>query len=315
MEMESVVRWLRSSQRRIQRNGLRGAIGATKPVYIKALQQMLPDGGGEAIFAREWDLLVILDACRFDLLSEIASTNEYSFLTNITTLRSLDSTTKAWMAQNFTADHRTEMRHTAYVCGNPFSAEELNTEEFALLDEVWKYGWDDELGTLPPRTITDRTIAAGRNGNPDRIIAHYMQPHNPFVGGEKPKQRKSIAEWGQESALDIWQQLEDGIVESAQVWEDYRANLDYVLEEVELLLNNIDAERVVISSDHGNAIGEWGLYGHPPHLPFECLRTVPWVRTTANDSNTHTPTTEREHSTTNDQETQVANRLDALGYR
>ena len=200
MEMESVMRWLRSSQRRIQRNGLRGAIGATKPVYVKALQQVLPDGGGEAIFAREWDLLVILDACRFDLLSEIASTNEYSFLTDITPFRSLDSTTKAWMARNFTAGRRTEMQHTAYVCGNPFSAEELNAAEFALLDEVWKYGWDDELGTLPPRAITDRTIAAGRNANPDRIIAHYMQPHNPFVGGANPRQRKSIAEWGRRIA-------------------------------------------------------------------------------------------------------------------
>ena len=46
MEIESVVRWLRSSQRRIQRNGVRGALGATKPVYVKALQEMLPDGSG-----------------------------------------------------------------------------------------------------------------------------------------------------------------------------------------------------------------------------------------------------------------------------
>jgi hypothetical protein len=314
MKTESVVRWLRTSQRRIQRNGLRGAVGATKPVYIKALQQILPDGGGEAIFAREWDLLIILDACRFDLLSELASTGEYSFLTDIDTFRSLDSTTKAWMARNFTADHRTTMRHTAYVCGNPFSAEELNAAEFALLDEVWKYSWDDKLGTLPPRATTDRTIAASRNRNPNRIIAHYMQPHNPFIGGASPKQRKSITKWGEESTPDIWRQLEDGNVKSAQVWEDYRATLDYVLEEVELLLDNIDAERVVISSDHGNAIGEWGLYGHPPHLPFECLRTVPWVRTTATDSNTYTPTTERKQPATGN-ETRVADRLDALGYR
>jgi hypothetical protein len=314
MDMESVVRWLRTSQRRIQRNGLRGAIGATKPVYVKALQQVLPDGGGEAIFSRDWDLLIILDACRFDLLSELVGADEYSFLTDIDTLRSLDSTTKAWMARNFTGDHRMEMQRTSYVCGNPFSVDELNAAEFALLDEVWRYGWDDELGTLPPRAITDRTIAAGRGGNPDRIIAHYMQPHNPFIGGASPKQQKSITKWGEESTPDIWRQLEDKKVEPAQVWEDYRATLDYVLEEVELLLENIDAERVVISSDHGNAIGEWGIYGHPPHLPFECLRTVPWVRTTATDSNTHTPTTERKQPATGN-ETQVADRLNALGYR
>lgn len=314
MEKESVVQWLRNSQRRIQRNGLRGAIGATKPVYIKALQQVLPNADGEAIFDYNWDLLVVLDACRYDLLLEASGETDYSFLSDVNKFQSLESATKFWMAQNFTTDYHAEMQRTAYVCGNPFSTEELDAETFALLDEVWKYGWNDELGTLPPRLVTDRTIAAGRTGEAERLIAHYMQPHCPFVGSGYSKQKKSPAEWGHESTRDIWRRLEDGDVKAAQVREAYRANLEYVLEEVALLLNNISAERVVITSDHGNAIGEWGLYGHPAHMPFQCLRTVPWVRTVARDSGTHTPTTEQTH-VIEDDETSVTERLEALGYR
>jgi glucan phosphoethanolaminetransferase (alkaline phosphatase superfamily) len=86
-----------------------------------------------------------------------------------------------------------------------------------------------------------------------------------------------------------------------------------VLDDVELLLENLDAETVVISSDHGNAIGEWGLYGHPTHVPLSCLVDVPWYRTTAEDIRTHEP-----ESRDPDQEPltseEVKDRLADLGY-
>lgn len=36
----------------------------------------------------------------------------------------------------------------------------------------------------------------------------------------------------------------------------FSLNVRYVLNDVKLLLNNFDAETVVISSDHGDAFGE-----------------------------------------------------------
>ena len=36
-----------------------------------------------------------------------------------------------------------------------------------------------------------------------------------------------------------------------------------VLRHVQNLLNNHDAERVIISADHGEAFGEFGVYRHP----------------------------------------------------
>lgn len=73
------------------------------------------------------------------------------------------------------------------------------------------------------------------------------------------------------------------------VWEDYRDNLRYVLDDVSLLRDNIDAERFAISADHGNAIWEYGLYGHPGGISLPVLNEVPWCVTDATDHQTHTP--------------------------
>ena len=44
-----------------------------------------------------------------------------------------------------------------------------------------------------------------------------------------------------------------------RAWQAYCDDLQYVLNDVSLLLSNLDAERVVISTDHGHATGEFGI--------------------------------------------------------
>jgi hypothetical protein len=62
-----------------------------------------------------------------------------------------------------------------------------------------------------------------------------------------------------------------------------------VLEYVEILLNNFEAEDVVISADHGEALGEYGLWGHPFGFPLSSVKTVPGAKTTATDCHTYEP--------------------------
>jgi hypothetical protein len=81
---------------------------------------------------------------------------------------------------------------------------------------------------------------------------------------------------------------------------------------IELLLENLDAGTVVISADHGNAMGQWGQYGHPDGVPIAPLRNVPWVETTATDTGRYDPdSVEDRESTTTDE---VHSRLNDLGY-
>jgi hypothetical protein len=82
-----------------------------------------------------------------------------------------------------------------------------------------------------------------------------------------------------------------------------------VLDEVELLLSNLDADRVAISADHGELLGEFGLAGHPDGFPFSPVKRVPWVDTSATDTGTHRPAVER-----GDDEASVEDHLRDLGY-
>ena len=264
---------------------------------------------GMPIYGRDWDVLVVLDACRPDTLEAVA--DGYDFVPSaVDTVFSLGSSSWPWMARNFTAEFATEMAETAYVVGNPFSDEYLSADEFGLLDEAWRYAWDDELGTIRARPLTDRAIEVARSGDYDRLIVHYMQPHFPSVP-QHLGYATDLERWG--SHWDSpWEDVSTGNVERSELMNAYRANLEYVLDDVGLLLESIDADRVVISADHGNAFGEWGVWGHPQE-PLPVLRRVPWVVTRARDSGEYVPETEHRRDRSVDEAVRDE-RLRALGY-
>jgi hypothetical protein len=269
---------------------------------------------GRSIYDADWDVLVVLDACRTDLMREVA--DDYPFLGEVGTFDSLGSHSTEWMTANF-GDDRPELGETAYVCSNPFSDQLLDAESFALLDEVWRYAWDDDLGTVPARPVTDRAISAARDRSPDRLVVHYMQPHIPFVadGGSGAL---GLSEFGTGQPLDTtWTDLQTGDLDRESVWESYRANLEYVLDDVELLARSVDADTLVVTADHGNALGERGVYGHPHGVPLACLRRVPWCVTAAEDDGEYEPDSVRPDDAVDgaeDADDALAERLAALGY-
>ncbi|MUV88796.1 hypothetical protein GJ629_01915 [Halapricum sp. CBA1109] len=132
---------------------------------------------GTPIYELDWDLIIVLDACRADLLQSVAS--QYSYL-NTDTVYSVGTKTTEWMGKNFTERFRNDMESTAYVSANPNSDKFVSSDDFAILDELWRYAWDDDIGTVHPRSVTDRAINIHRTHTPDKMIAHYMQPHEPF---------------------------------------------------------------------------------------------------------------------------------------
>lgn len=264
---------------------------------------------GRNVYDADWDVLVLLDACRVDLLTEVQ--DEYDFLGRIDTFDSLGSSTWEWMPRTFENVPESELERTAYVCANPFSGHFLEADDFAVLDEVWRYAWDKDLGTVPPRPVTDRAISVGRSEQPERLIVHYIQPHTPLIGSEASP-RLNVENFGgpaERVVLDDWKLIHLGERALDGVWADYRDNLRLVLDDVTLLRKNIDAERFVVSSDHGNAAGEFGIYGHPANIPLPCLRAVPWVETTASDERTHAPAHYDRSGQGN-----IEERLSALGY-
>lgn len=271
---------------RVRRDGLAGVRETGYRLYRVGWNRLSAlDRSGQHVYDADWDVLIVLDACRTDLLAEVAS--EFEYLPATRPVRSVASTSKEWLAKTFGSDRREETRRTAYVTGNPFSASMLDATDFAVLDEVWQYGWDDDLGTVPADPLTDRAIAHWRAGAADRMIVHYMQPHFPSVPHPEVGSGIDIEAVG-DHWESVWDALRRGQISETAVWTAYRDNLRYALEHVQRLVESIDADRVVITADHANSFGSWGLYGHPS-APIRAIREVPWVALRARDTGAYDP--------------------------
>jgi len=92
--------------------------------HKKALHQTDPLIRWENIFSLEWDLCVVIDACRYDLFESISG--EYDYIKETTPFTSADSMTPRWMERTFVDSYRDELANTTYVCGNPFGERWVN---------------------------------------------------------------------------------------------------------------------------------------------------------------------------------------------
>jgi len=281
--------WIADSRRYIHADGLREGLRKTAQDFsIGALRRAGNHYDyGTYVFEEDWDLLVILDACRADLMREVA--DEYPFLSYGSTY-SCAGYSGEWLEKNMQDAYAEEIAETAYVTGNPFSARVLPDGEsrFAVFDEVWTYSWDEEIGTIRPESVTDRAVHHARNSEWDRMIVHYMQPHFPFI--ESPVTGGlAIDDFSDGTSRTPWELLCDGEITREAVWNAYRENLQIVLEQVEVLLENVDAPKTIISADHGNALGEGNLYGHSGYIPHPALIKVPWCEATATDDEAFEP--------------------------
>jgi hypothetical protein len=141
--------------------------------------------------------------------------------------------------------------------------------------------WDDDLRTVPPETMTDRVLAAHEEYPDKRILAHYVQPHIPFIGEigrEIPHEvvfAGEVIEQGTDEP-NIWEAIEQGRLDRDRAWEAYVENLDIALPAVDRLLDGVDGLSVV-TADHGNVFGEHGLYGHPLRRHVPELIAGPWL--------------------------------------
>lgn len=256
---------------------------------------------GTNVFELDWDVLLILDTCRIDALQELS--DEYGFLNSVGSITSVGSSSSEWISCTFTDEYEDLINKTVYVSANAYAERVLVEREFPdsnrglswsnwntiradellELDQPWKYAPNPHHGHIRPNHITDRAIANHRKHKPERMIVHYSQPHPPYTANADNEDRELY-----EYEKDPWSYLKSGGDEE-NVWNAYLDNLRMVLDQVEIIIDNIDAEKVAISADHGEAFGEWGIYWHPMGVLHPKLRKVPWVETTAHDSGEYEP--------------------------
>lgn len=297
---------------------------------------------GTPIFDRDWDLHIILDTCRVDAMRQVA--DEYQYIDDVDRIISVGGSSPEWIAHTFSTKWRDQLQNTAYLTSNAWIDMVLDDRlrpnghlhdvdllsrlrrfgdwdlvrsgDVGRLERIWEYipddgrtnDEDDPHGLLqggsPPRYVTDRAITVGREFEYDRMIVHYMQPHAPYTSSLKEGDNPQPFEKGPFEFL-----RETG--NKGQVWNAYLDELRYVLDDLEILLSNIDAEKVIISADHGEAFGEYNIYNHHTGSLHPKIRFVPWVVTSATDNGTYSPQTGSFGQTS----ASTNEILEALGYK
>jgi hypothetical protein len=334
----------RARQRVRQQQSLRTASERTRAVAGRAAEQVYGRLADDTpIWERDWDVLCVLDACRLDLMRSVADEGQYDYLPpaeDVEDIWSVGSQSAEWMDRTFAPAYESEMERTAYLTGNPFSGQAcehmavvsneslpLSEEEFGLLYEAWRTEWlHASISTIPPRALTDAAVHVWRNRNQfdvDRIVVHYMQPHAPFRSrAEWFYGNADLEGWGQISGEDggvgegLWEKLRQGVHSREAFEAAYRDNLEWVLDDLVTLVTNCDGD-VVLTSDHGNAHGEWGVWSHPPGVSLPSLRRVPWVQVEGRDTGSYEPDPPAfaaERNAAASEETDVEERLADLGY-
>ena len=230
---------------------------------------------GTNFIDKDWDNLIILDACRYDLFKEYANLPgvlKYQY--------SLGSATEQFIRENF--KNRT-LNDTVYVGANTWFLtlkEKINSEVYNFVDLQngnYDVEWaDEDLGVVTPETVTRHGIKSHHKFPNKRLIIHYLQPHHPFIGPTGKRyfshQSSSLREVIQNSSSEVNQEI---------IRKAYVENLERVLRTVEELLPELDG-KTVVTSDHGEMLGERLQYvpirgfGHPYAMYNDYTTKVPW---------------------------------------
>lgn len=260
----------------------------------------------------EWDIAVVLDACRYDSFQKIYK--HYLPLGRLEK-RFGASDTINWLISVFS--EKTWCDNLIYVSAHPginsrgipwvyFNA---NGKFFKVYD-AWISGWDPEIGTTLPNEVVKIAAQARKEFPNKKMLIHFVQPHFPYRKAPRPSiQYSDLKGVKCNSKLDFLLQklFRDLGINSSRFrtlyWtarkffnlkcEDlnefywrkyaveelrifYRDNLEWVLKYVKKIVEDFNYTRIVVTSDHGEALGEHGEFFHLYKTKNPVVRLVPF---------------------------------------
>jgi hypothetical protein len=225
----------------------------------------------------DWDVLIVLDACRYDYFEEL---NQIPG--NLEKRRSVASRTQQWFKKQFQGRYD----DVVYVSANPYINSKVELEyiraweKFHRVIDVWDFGWDESLHNAHPRTVNIALLASMQSLPHKKFISHYLYPHAPYY---IPRLDQFIVLYDSlqkhgERNLSLKDDYGWHGASGGEIIEAYKWNLQFVLGEIkDHLLPYLRRKKVVISSDHGELLGESGQWSHPAGNDAPELREVPWL--------------------------------------
>lgn len=273
---------------------------------------------------RDWDNVILLDACRYDLFAEAIETHPLPG--SLEMRQSAESGTPGYLAENFAGR---QFHDVVYVTANPYVNTKLADDAFHAVESVWRDGWDDDLQTVTPETMGTWAREAAEQYPDKRLVVHFNQPHAPFIG-EQRLDGRNVSAIRQEALGEEepdpdervptpFEGLGRGDYTREEVWTAYRSNLERALPVVETLLEEFDG-LTAVTSDHGNALGEFAkpfpirVYGHPLGILIPALTDVPWYTHQSGDRKRVRVEPPAVDSSGDDVDERTEERLRMLGY-
>lgn len=242
--------------------GLRNPVKGAKVAQARARESILqwfqsPNEGIE-VMEKDWDNLIILDACRFDVFADLCDIDG-----DLSSVVTQGETTAKFIQRNFGGN---SFYDTVYVCANAAVGNNIEHVDVYRFEGLWGdqgtvSGWDQYRNGIHPEIVVDKTLEVQEEYDNKRIISHFLQPHCPYIvkdGKQLPK----------ESKYRSLEAAARGEVPREEITAVYRENVEYVLEYVEELVPQLSG-KTVITADHGELLGDplpghW-KYLHPRH--------------------------------------------------
>jgi hypothetical protein len=293
-------------------NYAQGAISRVLTEWNQRYHRKFEYHNGNDFVSKDWDNLIILDGCRYDLFTEVCWLNG-----NLDSIDSPATESKRFLQRMFS---NRDLHDTIYISANPFT-KIIEEDTFYHKVNLFREDWDENSQTVTPESVAAKTKQINKKYPNKRLVSHFMQPHYPFIGSENIEFDSAgirEPEANVNNKMNIWSKLMYGEVSKQTVWKAYKENLEYVLDEVEDLISVLDGKSI-ITADHGNLIGERGYpipvkgYGHPRDYFLYELTRVPWFTIEGKRRDTHSENPKSEKQNSLDSETRNQ-RLQNLGY-
>lgn len=232
---------------------------------------------GIDIFDQDWDIMIILDACRADVFEDLVPIEGH-----YRRVESRGAQTLEFLCGNF---QNRSLLDTVYVTANPMYRRNeslINTRFHAAIDVWMEAGWNDTYNTVLPETVAEWAIKASNRFPNKRLIVHFIQPHFPFITDDV------LESWltpdPASGGRSFWKQIRSGQLSFSreELWNAYRDNLSTTIPHVKRIIDQVIG-KTVITSDHGNLFGERVYpvpirdWGHPDQTYVDELISVPWL--------------------------------------
>ena len=222
-------------------------------------------------------LLIVLDALRLDVTYELAKPCRLE----VRAVESRGRWTDEWLLKTFTRP----LRGVVYVTANPRVRIHFRPGPFTAVVDLSRSAWSDELNTVPPWRVVEaasKVMEAGCR----RLIAHFLQPHAPFLVDPRPVRELSAEEYRHCYCVNAAIALHYALKLAKRARSlGFRAAITSDHSELLGVYAPLKALRWLKRKHVLKWLKDWLPYalgarrvvGHPMNWPGDELREVPWI--------------------------------------